>query len=157
MTAVKMDKETASNTSDKNPCFLGNEELNPYLRLSDCSQVSDGGAALILVSEEGLKKLGKSPSDAMELVGIDHSTGNLYEDSDPLKLDTTEAAANKAYEMSGLSSDDINVAEVHSLILTITYSPIFLSFLLKTTAVLCVVLPQKKSCDFFEFPSINTS
>ena len=113
MTAVKMDKETASGTSDKNPCFLGNEELNPYLRLSDCSQVSDGGAALILVSEEGLEKLGKSPSDAIELVGIGHATGNLYEDSDPLKLDTTEAAAKRAYEMSGLSSSDMNVAEVH--------------------------------------------
>lgn len=113
MTAVKMDKETASGTSDKNPCFLGNEELNPYLRLSDCSQVSDGGAALILVSEEGLEKLGKSPSDAIELVGIGHATGNLYEDSDPLKLDTTQAAAKRAYEMSGLSSSDIDVAEVH--------------------------------------------
>jgi acetyl-CoA acyltransferase len=113
MTAVKMDKETASSASDKNPCFLGNEELNPYLRLSDCSQVSDGGAALILVSEDGLKKLGKSLSDAVELVGIGHATGNLYEDSDPLTLDTTAAAANRAYGMAGVSANDIDVAEVH--------------------------------------------
>jgi hypothetical protein len=30
-------------------------------------QVSDGGAALILVSEDGLRKLGKQPSDAIEV------------------------------------------------------------------------------------------
>ena len=58
MTAVKMDVETASGTSDANPCFLGNEELSPYLRLSDCSQVSDGRAAMIVVSEEELAKPG---------------------------------------------------------------------------------------------------
>lgn len=25
------------------PCFLSNDDLKPYLRVSDCSQVSDGG------------------------------------------------------------------------------------------------------------------
>jgi acetyl-CoA acetyltransferase len=113
MTAVKMDKETASTASDKNPCFLGNEELSPYLRLSDCSQVSDGGAGLVLVSEEGLKKLGKSESDAIEVVGIGHATGNLYEDADMLKLDTTASAAEKAYAMSGATASQMEVAEVH--------------------------------------------
>jgi hypothetical protein len=42
----------------KSPSFLGNEELSPWLKLRDCSQVSDGGAGLILCSEEGLAKLG---------------------------------------------------------------------------------------------------
>ena len=113
MTAVKMDKETASSAGEKNPCFLGNEELNPYLRLSDCSQVSDGGAALVLVSEEGLAKLGKSLNDAIEVIGVGHSTGNLYEDGDMLKLDTTASAAKKAFSMSGKSPSEMNVAEVH--------------------------------------------
>merc|ERR1719386_285103 len=78
-----MDLATASVASDKNPNFLGNEELHPYLRLSDCSQVSDGGAALVLCSEEGLAKLGKSVSDCVEVVGVGHATGNLWVDSDP--------------------------------------------------------------------------
>ena len=115
MHAIKMDVETASSSSDANPCFLENEELSPYLRLSDCSQVSDGGAALVLVSEEGLKKLGKSEADAIEVVGLGHATGNLYEDADPLALPTTAAAAQRAYAQAGdgFSADHIGVAEVH--------------------------------------------
>jgi acetyl-CoA acetyltransferase len=66
MQAVKMDLDTASTASDRNPNFLSNADLKPHLRTSDCSQVSDGASAIIVVSEEGLKKLGKSPSDAIE-------------------------------------------------------------------------------------------
>jgi hypothetical protein len=66
MHAVKMDLDTASTASDKNPNFLANEDLKPHLRTSDCSQVSDGASAMVVVSEEGLRRLGKSPRDAIE-------------------------------------------------------------------------------------------
>ncbi|TNE87404.1 MAG: hypothetical protein EP330_18225 [Deltaproteobacteria bacterium] len=113
MQAVKMELERAAHASDKNPAFLANEDLNPWLKVSDCSQVSDGGAAMILVSEEGLKKLGKSESDAIELLAIAHSTGNLYEDGDPLVMDATQHAVAQVYANAGLSPADIGVAEVH--------------------------------------------
>ena len=113
MTAVKMDAETASKTSDDNPTFLGNEELKPYLRLSDCSQVSDGGAALVLVSEAGLSKLGVPKDRCVEVCGFAQATGNLYEDSDPTSLPTTRAAAERAFAQSGVGPDAIGVAEVH--------------------------------------------
>jgi acetyl-CoA acyltransferase len=113
MQAVKMDLATASVASKANPNFLGNEELHPYLRLSDCSQVSDGGAAMIVVSEEGLRKLGKTEADCVEVLSVGHSTGNLWEDSDPLELGTTASAAQKAYAGAGVSASDIGVAEVH--------------------------------------------
>mmetsp|Transcript_11196 Transcript_11196/g.12835 ORF Transcript_11196/g.12835 Transcript_11196/m.12835 type:complete len:423 (+) Transcript_11196:65-1333(+) len=110
---VKMDMDLASSSSDKNPAILGNPELNPFLRVSDCSQVSDGGAALVVVSEDGLKKLGKSVSDAIELVGIGHATGNLFVDGDPLSMPTTAFAASQAYDMSTITPADVQVAEVH--------------------------------------------
>ena len=113
MRAVTMDLETAATASDRNPCFLNNEELNPYVKVSDCSQVSDGASALVVVSEEGLQRLGHNASDAIELVGISHTTGNLYEDCDPTRLETTEVAAQRAYAMAGISAADIQVAEVH--------------------------------------------
>ena len=113
MRAVKMTLEQAATPSDRNPCFLGNEALSPFLKVSDCSQVSDGGAALILVSEEGLRKLGKTPADAIEVRSLGHATGNLYTDSDPLKLDTTHVAAARAYAEAGVDPDNIDVAEVH--------------------------------------------
>jgi len=114
MCAVEMDLAVASAANHpKNPCFLENLDLSPYLRLSDCSQVSDGGAALILVSEDGLKKLGKSPSDAVQVIGLGQATGNLYEDSDPLSLQTTSIAAERAYMQAGIDASEMGVAEVH--------------------------------------------
>lgn len=114
MRAVEMDLAIASSPNHpQNPCFLSNEELSPYLRLSDCSQVSDGGAALILVSEEGLSKLGKKQSDAIELIGLGVATGNLYENSDPLSLLTTAYAAENAYAQAGVAPEQIGIAEVH--------------------------------------------
>lgn len=113
MKAVTMDLATASTASNANPAFLANEDLNPWLKVSDCSQVSDGGAAMILVSEEGLAKLGKSPSDAIELLALSHTTGNLYQDADPLVMDATAHAVAQVYAASGLTPSDIQVAEVH--------------------------------------------
>jgi acetyl-CoA acyltransferase len=38
---------------EKNPNFLSNEDFKEYCRMTDCSQVSDGGSAILLASEEG--------------------------------------------------------------------------------------------------------
>ena len=90
MHAVKI-KAPETKESDKNPCFLSNEEFRTYLRMTDCSQVSDGGAALILASEEGLKKSGVSLTDAVLVKGVTISTGNLRRDP----VDFTELDAAK--------------------------------------------------------------
>lgn len=112
MRTVKLTLEQAK-ASATNPQFLSNAELKPYLSVSDCSQVSDGGAALIVVSEEGLAKLGKSAADAVEVIGTGHATASLYVDGDPVRLETTAAAAKKAYAAAGIAAGDIDVAEVH--------------------------------------------
>jgi len=113
MHAVKMSKEMAAAASDKNPAFLNNETYKEYLKVSDCSQVSDGGAGLILVSEEGLKKLGKTEADAIEVLSTSVATGNLYVDSDPLVMSTTKHAAAIAFGEAGVSASDMQVGEVH--------------------------------------------
>ena len=108
-----MDLETASEASDKNPCFLSNADFAPYIKMSDCSQVSDGASALILVSEEGLRKLGKSIADTIEIIGTGHATASLYEDSDPNALSTSAYAIGQAYAEAGISASNVNIAEVH--------------------------------------------
>ena len=109
----KVDLELAGSASEKNPNFLSNEEYHPYLKLTDCSQVSDGASAMILCSEEGLKKLGIKEEDAIEWTGWGHATASLYTDGDPLALDTTKLAAQRAYAMAGIEANDVGVAEVH--------------------------------------------
>ncbi len=113
MHAISLDFETAASIGDGNPAFLGNQELNPYMRMSDCSQVSDGGAALVIVSEQGLRQLGKTESDAIEVLSLGHATGNLFVDGDLTELATTRAAAARAYDEAGITSADVDVAEVH--------------------------------------------
>ena len=113
MRAAKMSLEHASAPNDRNPNFLSHEEYGPYLKVSDCSQVSDGASAMFLVSEEGLAKLGLSEADAIEVIGLGHSTASLYVDGDPTSLETTRAAAEKAYANAGVGAGEIGVAEVH--------------------------------------------
>ncbi len=113
MRTVPMSLEHASEASDKNPAFLSNEELQPYMKISDCSQVSDGGSALILVSAEGLKKAGKTPADAVRITGYGHATGPIEGPADLTQMDVTKLAADEAYASAGVSADQIQVAEVH--------------------------------------------
>lgn len=113
MKARKMDLDTASAASEKNPCFLAHAEYGPFIKMSDCSQVTDGGSAAILVSEEGLRAMGRSPADAIELGAYGHAVASLYEDGDLTQLHTTALAARKAYAAAGVTASDVNLAEVH--------------------------------------------
>ena len=109
MKAAKMSAETAASS----PCFLTNEEYKAYVKMSDCSQVSDGASALLLVSEAGLAKLGKRIADTVEVVGRGHSVSSLYADGDLTKLTTSSSAVHKAYADAGVASYQIDIAEVH--------------------------------------------
>ena len=113
MRAVEVDAARAQTASDKNPRFLRNEELKPYLKVTDCSQVSDGAAALILASEQGLKALGKDPADCVEITGYGVATSPLGDVDDYTFLGTTNLAANEAYDAAGIGPGDVQVAEVH--------------------------------------------
>ncbi len=113
MREMSMELEHAAKAGKKNPAFLANEELKPHLKMSDCSQVSDGGAALVLATEEGLKRLGIDESDCVELVAYGQATGALGRVDDYRELGTTKMAINEVYEDGGLSPEDVDVAEVH--------------------------------------------
>ena len=96
------------------------EGLNRYvvdglpLKTYDCSQITDGYAALILATEEGLEKLGVSKSDCVEIAGWGQATDPIRKSGrDVLHPAGAYRAMNTAYQMSGESAADVNVAEVH--------------------------------------------
>lgn len=113
MKARRVTLEDASAASDRNPCFLTNEELRPFMKVTDCSQVSDGASAMLVVSEEGLRRLGLSEADAVEVLALECSTASLFVDGDPTVLANTVRAASRAYRAAGLTPADVQVAEVH--------------------------------------------
>jgi acetyl-CoA acyltransferase len=113
MHAVKMTLEQAAGSGDGNPRFLGNPELAPHLKMSDCSQVSDGGGAVLLASAEGLKKLGRAPKDCVQVKSYGFATNPLGQVKDLLRLDTAAQATQEALRDAGIRPNDVQVAEVH--------------------------------------------
>lgn len=113
MHAVKMTVEEAESAGDHNPHFLKNPDLAPYLKVSDCSQVSDGAAALILASAEGLKALHRAKGDAVQIRSYGFATNPLGQVKDLLRLDTAAQASAEALRDAGIAPGDVQVAEVH--------------------------------------------
>jgi acetyl-CoA acetyltransferase len=96
------------------------EGINRYvveglpLKTYDCSQITDGYAALILATEEGLQKLGVPKAECVEVAGWAQATDPLKKAGrEVLKARGAHTAMRKAYEMAGLLPQDVNVAEVH--------------------------------------------
>jgi acetyl-CoA acyltransferase len=113
MHTVRMSLDHAATAGDHNAEFIQNPELKAHMRMSDCSQVSDGGAALVLVSEEGLARLGRRRSDAVEIRAYGFVANPLGQVADLLRLDTVAAAGARALGDAGWDPDDVQVAEVH--------------------------------------------
>jgi len=81
------------------------------MRLFDCSPVSDGAAAVLLVSEELAAKF---TDDPIFIVGSGQaSDGALAERASLSEIPAAAKASKRAYEMAGLTPDDIDFAEVH--------------------------------------------
>jgi acetyl-CoA C-acetyltransferase len=95
--------------------FLHDDRANPIIswpmRLFDCSPISDGAAALLLVSEE----LAPSFSDApLYVIGSGQASDvALHDRADLTKLRAARVAGRQAYDMAGVTPFDVQVAEVH--------------------------------------------
>jgi acetyl-CoA C-acetyltransferase len=84
------------------------------LKTYDCSQITDGYAALILATAEGLARLGVKPHEAVRIAGWGQATDPLRKAGrDVLRPAGAYAAMSRAYAMAGVVPREINVAEVH--------------------------------------------
>ncbi|MGQ9917349.1 MAG: thiolase family protein [Bryobacteraceae bacterium] len=84
------------------------------LKTYDCSQITDGYAALILATEEGLARLGVKKGNTVELAGYGQATDPLARTGrDVLRPRGALRAMQRAYEMAGAGPGDVNVAEIH--------------------------------------------
>jgi acetyl-CoA C-acetyltransferase len=107
---VELSLEQASTIGGINRYIVEGLPLKTY----DCSQITDGWAAVILATTEGLIKLGIPKRNCVEIAGYGQATDPLRKSGrDVLKPAGAYAAMNKAYEMAKVSAKDVNVAEVH--------------------------------------------
>jgi len=119
-----MDFEQASNRNNET-----NPSIGGMLAVSDCSQVTDGAAVVVLASEAMIEKLGKK--DLPYVKGYGHRTApmlfetKVHEQPDsPYILPWTRQAVLDAYRRSGLSVDDIGVFETHDCFTSSEYAAI---------------------------------
>lgn len=82
------------------------------LTLHDCCPFSDGAAAVVLASEEVAKKLTNKP---VYIIGVGQaSSGPLANQQDYLpRIRAREISAKQAYDMAGLTPQDIDLCELH--------------------------------------------
>lgn len=77
-----------------------------------CSPISDGGAAVVLCTDDGLQRLACDSSRAIQVlasvvqVGTERMPNQRH-------LGIGHLAAKRAYEIAGIEPDDIDVAELH--------------------------------------------
>lgn len=95
--------------------FLRDDRANPPiawpLRLFDCSPVSDGASALLLVREDIARAFTDTP---IYIIGSGQaSDGGLSDRADLTTIPAARLAAQQAYAMAGVTPSDIQVAEVH--------------------------------------------
>ncbi len=95
--------------------FLRDSRANPVIswpmHLYDCCPISDGAGCVILVAEELARNY---TDDPICVAGIGQgSSYGLSSSSNLTSLEGVKYAAGEAYQMSGLSPEDIQFAEVH--------------------------------------------
>lgn len=100
--------DAASQVSDKNP------SVAPPLKVSDCSQITDGGAAIVLVSGKYLDRKGIDKSKLPRMLGFGSATDYLaLEKKDAPTFTTATKAADRAFGMANLKPKDMHGVEVH--------------------------------------------
>ena len=95
--------------------FLRDEQANPWiawpLRLYDCAPITDGASCVLLVSADIAHNFTDRP---VSLAGIGQASGKPLHDAEELtSLSAAKEASRQAYEMAGITADDVDLAEVH--------------------------------------------
>ena len=92
--------------------ILASPPITYPLTLPMCAPLSDGSAAVVLCTEEGLKRIGANRARCIKVAAsVIRSFSNRRYDQPELHL--ARQAADLAYEMAGLGPKDMHVAEVH--------------------------------------------
>lgn len=95
--------------------FLNDDQYNPMvawpLRLFDCCPITDGAACVLLVAEEIARDFTDTP---IYVIGTGQASGTALHNRETLtSIPASQIAAKQAYEMAGVGSQDIKIAEVH--------------------------------------------
>ena len=110
MSGVALSLEQAMTIAGPNRYIVPGLPLKTY----DSSQITDGYAALILATEEGLARLGVRRDQAVRLAGWAQATDPLRKSGrDVLRPAGALAAMGRALAMAETAPRELDVAEIH--------------------------------------------
>ncbi len=118
MVAVKNHSNGSKNPNAQFPFKITVEQVINSVKVSDplnildCSPITDGAAAAILVPVEMARKMGKP---VIKIIGSGHATDSiaLAQRKDVTWLEATYLAGRRAFAMAGKTPEDIDILEVH--------------------------------------------
>lgn len=121
-----MDFEQARHRGTETNALIGGK-----LGISDCSQVTDGAAVVILASEKFLAEKGMESTKVPYVKGYGHRTAPMLfekkmkdQENNPYILPWTRQTVVDAYRRSGLTVEDIDVFETHDCFTSSEYAAI---------------------------------
>ncbi len=91
---------------------MKSRSLTENVRLLDCSMSCNGSAAILLVSEDVMKKYTNDPV-WISGIGQKSISAGFTKNEDLTSMASTAKSASDAYDMSGTKASDIDVAELH--------------------------------------------
>jgi len=83
------------------------------LKLYDCCPISDGAAAVILASEDNVKKLKVETPVWVDAIGFSSDTSNVCRRDDYVGLRAAVRAGQMAYRRAKIAPQNVDVAAVH--------------------------------------------
>jgi acetyl-CoA C-acetyltransferase len=106
MRTKALERDAACTVSDGNPMIA-----EPLIKASDCSQITDGAAAVILCSESFMNTVGRK---APRLLGLGHKTDHLpLRQKDAPTFSVAGSACKAALDQAGMTPADLHGADVH--------------------------------------------
>jgi acetyl-CoA C-acetyltransferase len=107
---VELTLEQATTIAGPNRYLVDGLPLKTY----DCSQITDGSAAMIVATEEGLIRLGVDKSSCVEIAGWGQAVDPLQQQQrHVLEPIGAYRAMNSAYAQAGITPAEIQAAEIH--------------------------------------------
>jgi acetyl-CoA C-acetyltransferase len=110
--AVENDLAQFQRSIDVEDVLTAPDVCSPF-GLYDCSPMSDGGSAALLVSESFAEERGLDPEVAVAGTGQGGDRMALQDRASMARAPAAERAASEAYDDAGIGPDDVDFAEVH--------------------------------------------
>jgi acetyl-CoA C-acetyltransferase len=93
--------------------FEKSNMVSTPINLLDASPIGDGAAAVIIIPAEKVDSAPGQPRIVISGSGAATDTIAVHSRKDPLFLSAAHASAKRAYEMAGVTPNDIDVFELH--------------------------------------------